>query len=173
MGKTYIFLIAISLLLVSCSSCRPVTHLKKTLINIPKEVKTYQSAVPTANLIELENGTKVSFDWRNGEKYGSYNLKIVVWGNPKKISPNFENDNLIELDANTLAQTNTFQIPKLTPMPTQPNDGYIATIETEYYLETTQKNFKIPKLVINDHSYTIPEIKIMKVTEELCFRPGI
>ena len=173
MAKTYILLISISLLLVSCSSCGPVTHLKKTLINIPKEVKTYQSAVPTANLIELENGIRVSFNWVGGVKYGSKNLMIVVWGNPKKISPSFENDKLIELDANTLTQTNTFQIPMFAPMPAQPNDGYFATIETESYLEATPKIFNIPNLVINGHSYIIPEIKIMKATEELCFRPGI
>ncbi len=173
MAKIYIFLFSISLLLAGCSSCGPVTHLKKTLINIPKEVKTYQSAVPTANLIELENGIRVSFNWRGGVKYGNNNLYIVVWGNPKKIKPNFENDKLIELDASSLSQTNIFQIPKFAKMPTQPDDGYFVTIETESYLEATPKIFQFPKIVINDHTYTIPEIKIMKATEELCFRPGI
>jgi hypothetical protein len=173
MAKTYVLLISISLLLVGCSSCGPVTHLKKTLINIPKEVKTYQSAEPTANLIKLENGTRVSYDWRKGVKYGSYNLYIVVWGNPKKIKANFEHSKLIELDANTFSQTNTFQIPKFVQMPAQPDDGYFVTIETESYLEATPKIFQFPKLVINDNTYTIPEIKIMKTTEELCFRPRI
>jgi hypothetical protein len=166
-------LFSTSLLLVGCSSCGPVTHLKKTLINIPKGVKTYQSAMPTANLIELENGIRVSFDWRSGMQYGSNNLYIVVWENPKKINPSFETDQIIELDANTLAQKNTFQIPKFVPMPAQPNDGYSTTVNTESYLEANPKIFKIPNLVINGHSYIIPELKIMKATEELCFRPSI
>jgi len=164
---------SLSLLLVGCSRCGNVTHLKKTLINIPKEVKTYQSSEPTANLIELGNGIRVSFRWISGVKNGSNNLYIVVWGNPKKINPRFEIDKLIELDAVTLTQTNTFQIPNFAPMPSQPTDGYVVTIETESNLEATPKIFRFPKLVINDHKYVIPDIKFMKVTEELCFRPAI
>jgi len=65
------------------------------------------------------------------------------------------------------------QIPIFTPIPAQPSDGYLVEIETESYLEESTKIFKIPKLIINDHTYIIPDIKIMKVNKELCFRPSI
>jgi len=173
MIKIHILLFSASYFLAGCSSCGPVTHLKKTLINIPNEVKTYQSSSPTANAIQLENGVKVTFSWVGGVKYESKNLLIDIWGNPKKIYAHFESDKLIELDAITFKQTNSFQIPKLVPMPYQTTDGYSVRVETESYLEATPKIFQIPKLIINGHPFILPEIKIMKATEELCFRPAI
>jgi len=106
--KIYILLFSICLFFSGCSVCQPITHLKKTLINFPKEVNPYRGANPTHNLFELKNGTEVSYSWKNGVKYGSHNLTIVVFGNPKKISPSFESDKMIELDENSLTQTNTY-----------------------------------------------------------------
>ncbi len=98
-------------------------------------------------------------------------MHIVVWSNPKNIYAHFESNKLIELDAKTFKQTKTFQMSKLTPY--QQGDGYSVTIETESDLDTTPKIFQIPKLIINGRSFTLPKIKIMRATEELCYRPSI
>jgi hypothetical protein len=167
-----IFIILLSISITGCSTCAPVTHLKKTPINIPKEIRVL-SGQPGTNLLELENGIRVSISWMNGLKYETKNLRLVVWRDPKKIKVSFASNKLIELDATTRNQTNTFAIGEFAPIPAQKDDGYLAIIETESFLESSPKIFQFPKLVMDGRSYNFPEIKIMKVTEEECLRPGI
>lgn len=151
--------------LTGCATCSNVTFLKPIPINVPKEVDVLSGQNNVA-LLELQNHIRVVVSGCPSIGYWKGNLCVLVFNAKRDAKLSFESNEFIELDALTLKQTNKYLTDSFSPYQ---GDAYQLIITKDSLLESGPKIIQFPNLIVNGKSYSLPEIKVMKVTEELCF----
>lgn len=151
--------------LTVCATCSNVTFLKPIPINVPKGVEVISGQHNVALLV-LQDRIRVVVAGCPSIGYWKGNLFVSVFDAKKDAKLSFESNEFIELDVTTRKQTNKFVIDNFFPYQ---DEAYQLIITKDSLLESAPKIIQFPNLIINGKSYSLPQIKVMKVTEELCF----